>query len=56
VETQACQSLKAPITVDAPGAKAVNQMLMNLLADAHKGAQMFLANKDLSTYSDLEHF
>jgi hypothetical protein len=29
---------------------------MNVLADAHKGAQMFLVNEDLSTYSDLEHF
>jgi hypothetical protein len=56
VKTQACQSLKAPIPVDVPGAKAVNRMLMNVHADAHKGAQMFLVNEDLSTYSDLEHF
>jgi hypothetical protein len=28
---------------------------MNVLGDIHKGTQMFLLNKDLSTYDDLEH-
>jgi hypothetical protein len=32
-----------------------NSMQMNVLGDIHKGTQMFLLNKDLSTYDDLEH-
>jgi len=55
-KTQACQRLKAPIPVDAPGAKAYDRMQMTVFADIHKGTQMLLLNQDLSTYSSLEEF
>jgi hypothetical protein len=29
---------------------------MNIIADVHRGAQMFQANRDLSKYDTLEHF
>jgi hypothetical protein len=38
------------------GSKSIhNSMQMNVLGDIHKGTQMFLLNKDLSIYDDLEH-
>mmetsp|Transcript_28857 Transcript_28857/g.52205 ORF Transcript_28857/g.52205 Transcript_28857/m.52205 type:complete len:720 (+) Transcript_28857:272-2431(+) len=55
-KTQACQSVSVPLPVDTPGAKAYDRMQMNVFADIHKGAQMFLANKDLAKYGDIEHF
>lgn len=55
-KTQACQSLSAPLPTDAPGAKAYDRMQMNVFADVHKGSQMFLTNKDLTVYDNLEHY
>jgi hypothetical protein len=56
VKTQACQGMSVPLPANSPGAKAYDRMQMNVFADIHKGSQMFRANKDLTTYGDLEHF
>ena len=45
--------MSATIPEDSPGAKAYDRMQMNIFADIHKGAQMFLVNEDLDRYSDL---
>jgi hypothetical protein len=56
VKMQAWQGMSVPLPVNLPGSKAYNQMQMNVFADIHKRSQMFCANKDLTTYGDLEHF
>jgi hypothetical protein len=56
VKMQAFQSMSVRFPVDAPGAKAYDQMQMNIFADVHKGAQMFQGNRDLSKYDTLEQF